>query len=147
MSSRIERIELDEQWAHSAVVVAGEFAFISYCMKNEGQNIDNQINGAFDVLENRLKSIGLTLESVVKMDCLTVGKPVHVTALKIFAKDGIRLSRVKINIAVPVKIHLREHIFLFIVGRKHLALTHTADCTARKDNKNFHILTSFIFCP
>ena len=77
----------------------------------------------------------------------TIGKPVHVTALKIFAEDGIRLSRVKINIAVPVKIHLREHIFLLIVGRKHLALTHTADCTARKNNKNFHILTSFIFCP
>ena len=70
MSSRIERIELDEQWAHSAVVVAGEFAFISYCMQNEGQNTENQINGAFDVLENRLKSIGLTLDSVVKMDCL-----------------------------------------------------------------------------
>ena len=70
MNSIIERIEVDEQWAHSAIVVAGEFAFISYCMKNEGQNIENQINGAFDVLENRLKSIGLTLDSVVKMDCL-----------------------------------------------------------------------------
>lgn len=66
----IERIEIDENWAHSAVVIAGEYAFISYCMKNEGQGIENQINGAFDVLEDRLEKIGLTLESVVKMDCL-----------------------------------------------------------------------------
>jgi len=66
----IDRIEIDEQWAHSAVVVAGDFTFISYCMKNEGQPIDTQINGAFDVLEARLKSVGLTLDAVVKMDCL-----------------------------------------------------------------------------
>jgi enamine deaminase RidA (YjgF/YER057c/UK114 family) len=39
-------------------------------MGNEGQSIENQINGAFDILEKRLESIGLNLESVVKMDCL-----------------------------------------------------------------------------
>ena len=39
-------------------------------MKNEGQPIENQINGAFDVLEERLKKIGLTLDSVVQIDCL-----------------------------------------------------------------------------
>lgn len=39
-------------------------------MKNEGQSIENQINGAFDILKNRLDTIGLTLESVVQMDCL-----------------------------------------------------------------------------
>lgn len=66
----IDRMEIDERWAHSAVVVAGDYAFISYCMKNEGQGIESQMEGAFDVLELRLKSIGLTLESVVKMDCL-----------------------------------------------------------------------------
>jgi enamine deaminase RidA (YjgF/YER057c/UK114 family) len=37
---------------------------------NIGQPIENQINGAFDHLARRLESIGLTLESVVKMDCL-----------------------------------------------------------------------------
>lgn len=46
------------------------FVFISYCVGNIGQPIENQINGAFDHLKNRLKTIGLTLESVVKMDCL-----------------------------------------------------------------------------
>ena len=39
-------------------------------MKNEGQSIENQINGAIDVLEERLKKVGLTLESVIQMDCL-----------------------------------------------------------------------------
>jgi enamine deaminase RidA (YjgF/YER057c/UK114 family) len=39
-------------------------------MDNEGQSIENQINGAFNLLKNRLKSIGLNLEAVVKIDCL-----------------------------------------------------------------------------
>lgn len=66
----IKRTELSEEWAHSGVVEAGGFVFISYCMGNEGQPVENQINGAFDLLEKRLESIGLNLESVVKMDCL-----------------------------------------------------------------------------
>lgn len=39
-------------------------------MKNEGKGIEEQIDGAFDVLETRLKKVGLSLEAVVKMDCL-----------------------------------------------------------------------------
>jgi len=70
MMSEIIRSEIDEVWAHSAVVQAGNNVYISYCMKNEGESIENQINGAFDVLSDRLKTIGLTLESVVQMDCL-----------------------------------------------------------------------------
>jgi enamine deaminase RidA (YjgF/YER057c/UK114 family) len=66
----IKRTELSEEWAHSGVVEAGGYVFISYCMGNEGQSVENQINGAFDLLEKRLESIGLNLESVVKMDCL-----------------------------------------------------------------------------
>lgn len=68
--NRIERTELNEEWAHAGIVEAGGFIFLSYCMKNEGQPIVNQINGAFDVLADRLESVGLTMESVVKMDCL-----------------------------------------------------------------------------
>lgn len=67
---KIKRLEISEEWAHSGIVEAGDFFFISYCMGNEGQTIDRQINGAFDVLEERLKTVGLTLQSVVKMDCL-----------------------------------------------------------------------------
>lgn len=66
----IKRSGVDEGWADSAIVEAGDFVFIGYCMKNEGESIENQINGAFDVLEKRLETVGLTLESVVKMDCL-----------------------------------------------------------------------------
>ena len=66
----IKRTEISDEWAHSAIVEAGDYFFISYCMDNEGQSIENQINGAFDLLEKRLKSIDLNLESVVKMDCL-----------------------------------------------------------------------------
>lgn len=66
----IIRAEISEEWAHSGVVEAGNYVFVSYCMTNEGQSIENQINGAFDILNERLGTIGLTLESVVKMDCL-----------------------------------------------------------------------------
>jgi enamine deaminase RidA (YjgF/YER057c/UK114 family) len=66
----IKRTEISEEWAHSGIVEAGDYVFIGYCMGNEGQSIENQINGAFDLLEKRLETIGLNLESVVKMDCL-----------------------------------------------------------------------------
>ena len=68
--SEIKRTELSEEWAHSGIIEAGGYVFVSYCMGNEGQSVENQINGAFDLLEKRLGSIGLSLESVVKMDCL-----------------------------------------------------------------------------
>ena len=68
--SEIVRRDVDENWADAAIVEAGDFVFIGYCMKNEGEPIEAQISGAFDVLEERLGTTGLTLESVVKMDCL-----------------------------------------------------------------------------
>jgi len=68
--NKIKRAEISDEWAHSGIVEAGDYVFISYCMGNEGQSIENQINGAFDVLSKRLETMGLTLESVVKMDCL-----------------------------------------------------------------------------
>jgi len=68
--NEIKRTEISEEWAHSGIVEAGDCVYISYCMDNEGQSIENQINGAFDILEKRLKTVDLNLESVVKMDCL-----------------------------------------------------------------------------
>lgn len=44
--------------------------FVAYCMGNEGQSIEDQMNGAFTTLESRLAMAGLGLDSVVKMDCL-----------------------------------------------------------------------------
>ena len=67
---KIKRSDINEEWAHSGIVEAGDFVFINYCVGNFGQSIEKQINGAFDHLSKRLESIGLTLEAVVKMDCL-----------------------------------------------------------------------------
>jgi enamine deaminase RidA (YjgF/YER057c/UK114 family) len=66
----IKRSDINEEWAHSGIVEAGDFAFISYCVGNVGESIENQINGAIDQLQNRLKSIALDLENVVKLDCM-----------------------------------------------------------------------------
>ncbi|OGO06936.1 MAG: enamine deaminase RidA [Chloroflexi bacterium RBG_13_56_8] len=68
--SEIIRHDVNEGWAHSGIIEAGDFVSVGYCVGNIGQPIEAQINGAFDHLANRLKIIGLTLESVVKMDAL-----------------------------------------------------------------------------
>ena len=68
--AEIKRIEVDDFWADSTIIEAGDYVFVGYCMGNEGKPIEAQIHGAIDVLESRLKMAGLTLESVVKMDCL-----------------------------------------------------------------------------
>ena len=68
--SEIKRIEVDEFWADSTIIEAGDQVFVGYCMANEGKSIEEQMHGAIDVLESRLMKVGLTLESVVKMDCL-----------------------------------------------------------------------------
>ena len=44
--------------------------YTSYCAGNIGEPVENQINGAFDDLSARLGLVGLTLESVVKIDAL-----------------------------------------------------------------------------
>ena len=68
--SSINRIEVDEFWADSTVIEAGDYVFVGYCMGNEGGSIEEQMNGAFTTLENRLAMAGLGLDAVVKMDCL-----------------------------------------------------------------------------
>lgn len=69
-NSNINRLDINEDWAHSGVVEAGGFVFLSYCAGNIGHPIEAQINGAFDHLEKRLKLVELNLEAVVKIDCL-----------------------------------------------------------------------------
>ena len=66
----IERYDVSEEWAHSGIVKAGDLYFLSYCGGNIGGTVEEQVNGAFDHMEQRLKSVGLTLENVVHMDCL-----------------------------------------------------------------------------
>lgn len=66
----IIRRDVQEDWAHSGIVEAGDFVFINYCVGNIGQPIENQVHGALDHLSERLASIGLTLQSVVTIDAL-----------------------------------------------------------------------------
>ncbi len=68
--SEIERYDVNEDWAHSGIIKAGEFYFLNYCAGNVGQPIEAQINGAIDQMEQRLHMVGLELEHVVQMDCL-----------------------------------------------------------------------------
>ena len=68
--AEIERYDVNEEWAHSGIIKAGDLCFLGYCVGNVGGTIEEQINGAFDNMEQRLAMVGLTLESVVQMDCL-----------------------------------------------------------------------------
>ncbi len=38
----IVRSDVNEEWAHSGIVEAGDFVFINYCVGNIGQPIENQ---------------------------------------------------------------------------------------------------------
>ena len=66
----IKRVEVDEFWADSTIIEAGDYVFVGYCMANEGESIERQIEGAFEVLRQRLSVVGLDLDAIVKMDCL-----------------------------------------------------------------------------
>lgn len=66
----IKRYEMNEEWAHSGMIRAGDFCFLNYCVRNIGGTVEQQVNGAFDEMEERLALEGLTLENVVQMNCL-----------------------------------------------------------------------------
>ena len=72
--SEIKRHNLDkdtaERNAYSEIVEAGDFIFLSFCVGNVGQSVEAQVNGALDDMAARLEKVGLTLESVVKVDVM-----------------------------------------------------------------------------
>ncbi len=68
--NNIERFDVNDEWVHSGIVCAGEFCFLNYCVGNVGGTVEAQINGAFEQMEKRLATVGLTLENVVQIDCL-----------------------------------------------------------------------------
>ena len=68
--SDIIRKDVNIDFAHTGIIKAGDFCFLNYCVGNVGGTVEEQINGAFDEMEKRLGLFGLTLENVVKMDCL-----------------------------------------------------------------------------
>ena len=66
----ITRYDVNEEWAHSGIIKAGDFYYIGYCVGNNGGTIEEQVNGAFDHMEKRLNQVGLSLENVIQLDCL-----------------------------------------------------------------------------
>jgi len=72
--SEIKRQSVDkefaEQCAYSEIVEAGDFVFLTFCVGNIGQSVEAQVHGTLDNMEARLTKVGLTLESVVKVDVM-----------------------------------------------------------------------------
>jgi len=72
--SKIKRHSIDkdlaEQCAYSEIVEAGDFVFLNFCVGNIGQTVEAQVHGALDNMEQRLQTVGLTLESVIKVDVM-----------------------------------------------------------------------------
>ncbi|NIM94534.1 MAG: RidA family protein [Anaerolineales bacterium] len=68
--SSIRRGDVNEEWAHSGYVEAGDFIFLSYCVGNIGKSVEEQVNGALDHMEMKLAKVNLTLSDVVKLDVL-----------------------------------------------------------------------------
>lgn len=44
----IARYDVNEEWAHSGMIRAGDFCFLNYCAGNVGGTVEEQINGAFE---------------------------------------------------------------------------------------------------
>jgi enamine deaminase RidA (YjgF/YER057c/UK114 family) len=68
--SEIKRYGIDEGLAYSEIVEAGDFVYLTFCVGNVGKTVEQQVHGALDNMESRLAKVGLTLESVVKVDVL-----------------------------------------------------------------------------
>lgn len=66
----IKRHDIYEEYAYSGIVEAGNTIYLSICLGNVGDTVKEQIEGAFDDMERRLRSIQLTLDDVVKIDVL-----------------------------------------------------------------------------
>lgn len=43
--SEIIRKDISEEWAHSGIIKAGDFCYLSYCVGNIESTVEEQING------------------------------------------------------------------------------------------------------
>ena len=68
--SEIIRKDVNEEYAYSGYVEAGDFIFLSFCVGNVGESFERQVEGALDNMTDRLMLADLTLDSVVKIDVL-----------------------------------------------------------------------------
>lgn len=68
--SEITRYDVNEEYAYSGFVEAGDFIFLNFCVGNVGGSIEEQVEGALNNMSERLEEVNLTLDSVVKVDVL-----------------------------------------------------------------------------
>lgn len=66
----IIRYDVNEEYAYSGYVEAGDFIFLSFCVGNVGESVERQVEGALDNMRDRLQQANLTLDAVVKVDVL-----------------------------------------------------------------------------
>lgn len=66
----VTRYEVNEELAYSGFVEAGDFIFLTFCVGNVGGTVEEQVEGALNHMSERLQKVGLTLDSVVKVDVL-----------------------------------------------------------------------------
>lgn len=64
----IDQTEADE-YAYSEIVEAGDFVFLTFC-PGSGATFEEAVNSSLDCMSVRLEKVGLTLESVLKLDVL-----------------------------------------------------------------------------
>lgn len=66
----IKRSLINEGFAFSGIVEAGDFVFLTFCVGNVGQPVEAQVNGALDDMSKRLETVGLTLDAVVQVSVM-----------------------------------------------------------------------------
>lgn len=62
--NEIKRYEINKNWAHSGIIKAGNFCFLNYCVRNIGGTIEQQVNVAFDVMEERLANLLFQVDAI-----------------------------------------------------------------------------------
>lgn len=91
--NKIIRTNLDNylanEYAYSEIVEAGDFVFLTFCVGNVGESAEAQVHGALDNMEARLALIGLTLESVVKVDVM-MKDPWNIPAMEKVFKERFK---------------------------------------------------------
>lgn len=68
--SKIIRGDVNDEYAYSGYVEAGDYVFLNFCVGNVGKSVEEQVHGALDDMEARLAKVNLTLSDVVKIDVL-----------------------------------------------------------------------------
>lgn len=68
--SEIKREDINEEYAYSGYVVAGDFVFLNFCVGNVGGTTEEQVEGALNNMSERLEMEGLSLKHVVQVTVL-----------------------------------------------------------------------------